>query len=158
MSREGTVRAANLWKRFRADRPPRAFLDLFQQLPARFARHRERPQRWRWALRDIYLAIEPGESVGLIGTNGSGKSTLLKILNQIMYPYAGSAPDIRVRALPVAGRVAHRAEAIEVITPTGTDLFILNPELLPGVAVDGAEVAGRARIMLRGGEETIEIE
>ncbi len=90
MSPDGAVRASNLWKRFRADRPPRAFLDLFQELPSRFDRHQERPQRWRWALRDIDLAIDPGESVGLIGTNGSGKSTLLKILNQIMYPFAGS--------------------------------------------------------------------
>lgn len=97
---DGAVRANNLWKRFRADRPPRKFLDLFEQLPARFSRSEPRPQRWRWALRDIQFGIDSGESVGLIGTNGSGKSTLLKILNQIMYPYAGSVDVVgRVGAL-----------------------------------------------------------
>jgi ABC-2 type transport system ATP-binding protein len=94
---EGSVRASHLWKRFRADRPPRRLLDLLEGLPARFDRQRPRPHRWRWALRDVGFAIEPGESVGLIGTNGSGKSTLLKIVNQIMYPYAGS--------VDVAGRI-----------------------------------------------------
>src|SRR5262245_36791966 len=94
---DGTVRASHVWKRFRADRPPRRFLEFFEQLPERMARDRGPRQRWRWALRDIDFDVAPGESVGLIGTNGSGKSTLLKILHQIMYPYAGS--------VEVAGRV-----------------------------------------------------
>jgi ABC-2 type transport system ATP-binding protein len=94
---EGAVRADRVWKRFRADRPPRRLLDLLESIPERFNRTRPRPQRWRWALRDVDFAIDPGESVGLIGSNGSGKSTLLKILNQIMYPYAGS--------VEVSGRV-----------------------------------------------------
>ena len=97
---DGSVRASRVWKRFRADRPPRRFLDFFEQLPERLARDRDRPQRWRWALRDIDFGVEPGESVGLIGSNGSGKSTLLKILHQIMYPYAGSVEVVgRVGAL-----------------------------------------------------------
>ncbi len=64
---EGSVRASRVWKRFRADRPPRRFLDFFEQLPERLARDRDRPQRWRWALRDIDFDVGPGESVGLIG-------------------------------------------------------------------------------------------
>ena len=100
MSPDGTVRASRVWKRFRADRPPRRFFDFFERLPERFARDRERPQRWRWALRDVDFEVGPGESVGLIGSNGSGKSTLLKILHQIMYPYAGSVEVVgRVGAL-----------------------------------------------------------
>ncbi len=43
-----------------------------------------------WALRDVDLTIEPGESVGLVGRNGSGKSTLLKLLAGIMEPTEGT--------------------------------------------------------------------
>jgi len=106
---DGSVRASRLWKRFRADRPPRRFLELFEQLPERMTRDRGPRQRWRWALRDIDFHIEPGESVGLIGSNGSGKSTLLKILHQIMYPYAGS--------VEVAGRVGALIEVRSGIHP-----------------------------------------
>ena len=34
-------------------------------------------------------AREPGEAIGLIGANGSGKTTLLRLVNRVMYPYAG---------------------------------------------------------------------
>jgi ABC-type polysaccharide/polyol phosphate transport system ATPase subunit len=42
-----------------------------------------------YALREMSLQIERGETVGFIGPNGSGKSTLLKLLSRIIYPTSG---------------------------------------------------------------------
>ncbi len=42
-----------------------------------------------YALKEIDLAIERGETVGFIGPNGSGKSTFLKLLARIIYPNEG---------------------------------------------------------------------
>ena len=42
-----------------------------------------------WALKDISLNLEQGESLGVIGPNGSGKSTLLKLMANIMKPEKG---------------------------------------------------------------------
>lgn len=42
-----------------------------------------------WALRDVNVDIEEGETFGVIGANGSGKSTLLKCITKILYPTEG---------------------------------------------------------------------
>ena len=47
-----------------------------------------------WALRDITLDVERGETIGVIGHNGAGKSTLLKLLSRITAPSEG---EIRIR-------------------------------------------------------------
>lgn len=88
MLRKGAIDAQHLWKRFRADRRRRLVRDNMDLAIDRLRRRGRRG--WRWALRDIDLSIEPGESVALIGPNGSGKTTLLKLLARVMYPYAGS--------------------------------------------------------------------
>ncbi len=51
-----------------------------------------------WALRDIDLRVEPGETVGVVGRNGAGKSTLLRLLAGVSQPSAGS--------LTIRGRIA----------------------------------------------------
>jgi lipopolysaccharide transport system ATP-binding protein len=42
-----------------------------------------------WALKNISLDVQPGDTVGIIGPNGAGKSTLLKILSRITDPTEG---------------------------------------------------------------------
>jgi ABC-type polysaccharide/polyol phosphate transport system ATPase subunit len=92
---DGGITAQHVWKRFRADRRRKLMRD---QMDLLWARMRGRSNRgWRWALRDVELTAEPGDSLALIGPNGSGKTTLLKILAKVMYPYAGR--------VEVAGRV-----------------------------------------------------
>lgn len=117
----GTIAASHIWKRFRAD-------PTQQLLRARLGNMRKylRGERrgWRWALQDIDLSAQPGESVGLVGINGSGKSTLLKILTRVMYPYAGRV-DVR-------GRVGALIEVRAGIHPelTGRENILLYGTLL----------------------------
>lgn len=40
-------------------------------------------------IRDIYLELQPGEWLSLVGANGSGKSTLLRLLSRILPPQRG---------------------------------------------------------------------
>lgn len=47
-------------------------------------------QRGRfWALREIDLRVEAGESLAVVGANGAGKSTLLQLLAGILEPSEG---------------------------------------------------------------------
>jgi ABC-type polysaccharide/polyol phosphate transport system ATPase subunit len=73
-----------------------------------------------WALRDVSLRVERGESVGLIGRNGSGKTTLLRLLAGIIRPTAGS--------VAVGGRVGSLLELGAGFHPefTGRENVYLN--------------------------------
>jgi branched-chain amino acid transport system ATP-binding protein len=43
-----------------------------------------------WAVRDVSLAVEKGELLGLIGPNGAGKSTLYNLIAGVLKPSTGS--------------------------------------------------------------------
>ena len=71
--------------RFRRNRAGRrSFKDLFASRQRRI-----RPDDF-WPLRNVSFAVQPGESIGVVGRNGQGKSTLLKLVAGVMLPDEGS--------------------------------------------------------------------
>src|SRR6202035_4741264 len=62
-----------------------------------------RPSRSElWALHDLDLEIERGETVGILGRNGAGKTTLLRLLAGVTQPTKGQVL-IRGRVAPLIG-------------------------------------------------------
>lgn len=55
-----------------------------------------------WALRDVNLSVEPGETVGILGHNGAGKTTLLRLLAGVSRPTVGQV-TIKGRVAPLIG-------------------------------------------------------
>lgn len=122
MSRDGSVRADRVWKRFRADRSRNLLRDEISRIGRRI--RGDDGASWRWALRDISFDVAPGESLALIGANGSGKSTMLKMLAGVMFPTYG---DVRVH-----GRVGALIEVRAGIHPdlTGRENIFMFGSLL----------------------------
>ena len=77
-----------------------------------------------WALRDVTVDINQGETFGILGRNGCGKSTLLKCVAGILKPTSG---EIRVR-----GKLAAMLELGAGFQPelSGRDNIFLNGALL----------------------------
>lgn len=88
-----------------------------------FVTQRARHERF-YALRNISLSIDHGESVALVGHNGAGKTTLLSLLAGVAYPDSG---DIRV-----TGRIAALLELGSGFHHdlTGRENIYLNASLL----------------------------
>jgi ATP-binding cassette subfamily B protein len=47
------------------------------------------PESERWAVRNVDLALRPGERVALVGENGAGKTTITKLLARLYDPTEG---------------------------------------------------------------------
>jgi ABC-type polysaccharide/polyol phosphate transport system ATPase subunit len=55
---------------------------------------RRRPEAF-WALRDLDVALEPGEVLAVVGRNGAGKSTMLKLAAGVTRPSTGTLARTR---------------------------------------------------------------
>lgn len=68
----------------------------------------------RELVRDVSLAVEPGEILSIIGPNGAGKTTLLRAISADLEPAAG---QLQFNGRPLADwRAAERALAMAVLT------------------------------------------
>jgi ABC-2 type transport system ATP-binding protein len=79
----GRIQAENLGRRFKIAAPGG------RSLRATILGYEQAKPREFWALRNVNLDIEPGDTFGIVGRNGSGKSTLLKMLARIFGPTEG---------------------------------------------------------------------
>ncbi len=57
------------------------------------------------AIRDLNLAVNEGEIVGLIGPNGSGKTTLFNLISGVLKPDKG---EIRFNEIDITGLKPHK--------------------------------------------------
>src|SRR5437879_4603504 len=70
-------------------------------------------------LREITLALHPGEFVGLIGPNGAGKSTLLRVLGGLWPDASG---EIRLAGRALKAYSAREAARLIGYVPQSTAL------------------------------------
>jgi len=113
--------------------------------------------RGRAILRDVSLAIEPGEVVGLIGANGAGKTTLMRAALGLL-PASGQSS---LAALAPKARARHAAwlpQAREVAWPVDVETLVMLgriPHLAPGQPVGAADRAAVERVLARMGLDAL---
>ncbi len=104
----------------------------------------------RWLLRDVSLALRPGEVLALIGPNGAGKSTLLGALAGERRPDAGAvlfdgSPVAALPPLALARRRAVMRQSAALAFPLPASQVVALGRLpwhaTPGAAQDEAAVA-----------------
>jgi ATP-binding cassette subfamily B protein len=102
------------------------------------------------ALRDVSFAVEPGDTVALVGRTGAGKSTLLSLLPRLYDPPEGTlrVDGIDVRRLPLA-----TVRDAMAVVPQETFLFsqtireniaLGRPDATAEEVAEAAELAGLA--------------
>ena len=122
-SSDWVVRTHNLGKCYKLYARP---LDRLKEL---FVASRRYHQDF-WALQEVDLCLEAGQSCGIIGRNGSGKSTLLKLISGVTRPSSGT--------IEVAGRVGALLELGTGFHPeyTGRENIYFSAAML---GLEGAE-------------------
>ena len=105
------IEVERVGKRYALGEEFERYQTLRESLGSSFRRRkrlREEPPREIWALNDVSLAVDDGETVGILGRNGAGKTTLLKVLARISEPTTGVARTRgRVGALLEVGTGFH---------------------------------------------------
>ncbi len=118
MTSDPILRAGHLSKCYRLYGNPR------DRIVESLWRGRKKLHHEFWALTDVSLEIDRGETVGVIGRNGAGKSTFLQLVTGTVQPTSGT--------IEVHGRIAALLELGAGFNPdfTGRENIHLNAALL----------------------------
>jgi oligopeptide/dipeptide ABC transporter ATP-binding protein len=109
------------------------------------------------ALTNVNLAVQPGETLGIVGESGCGKSTLARIMVRLLQPDSGT---VLVRGADVNKNAPHPSTRLQMVFQD--PYSSLNPRMHVGAAIEEpirvhgivppAEVTGeRDRLMERVG-------
>lgn len=98
MSSNQVIQLFNIWKKYKIRR--KSSKTLREDIEKIFSRNKkdELTQSEFWALRDINITVNKGDSIGIYGPNGSGKTTIIKIISGVTIPTKGE--------IKIVGRVA----------------------------------------------------
>ncbi len=122
------IRFDGVWKKFQRGEVHDSLRDFVPALARRILGRTPPAPDLRdnefWAVRDVSFAVEPGQTLGIIGHNGAGKSTILKILTRILRPSKG--------AYVVRGRVGALIEVAAGFHPdlTGRENIFLQGAIM----------------------------
>ncbi len=118
MSSDVVIRAEGLGKCYHIYDKPQ------DRLKQSFLWGRRQLYRDFWALKDLSVEIERGESLAIIGKNGSGKSTLLQLICGVLNPTEG--------LIEVDGRIAALLELGAGFNPefTGIENVFMNAAII----------------------------
>lgn len=126
MSSDIAIRVVSLGKCYQIYRNPRDRLKqfVFPRINKIFTEKSVHYYQEFWALRDVFLEIKRGETIGILGRNGSGKSTLLQLICGTLTPTTGT--------IEISGRVAALLELGSGFNPefTGRENVYMNAAIL----------------------------
>lgn len=94
MSSEKAISLTDVSKRFKFSTDEAG--SILDVIVSGVRRKSRRHEQILWAVRDVSITVQSGESIALVGLNGSGKSTILKLAAGIIRPSDGRV-EIRGR-------------------------------------------------------------
>lgn len=115
---KGTIEVRDLSKVYHLyDKPSDRIRETFSIRKKKYSKE-------HYALKNINLRINKGESIGIVGTNGSGKSTLLKLVTGVVTPTKGE--------IKTEGKIAALLELGAGFNPeyTGIENIYLNGTMM----------------------------
>src|SRR5690606_1534675 len=93
----------------------------------------------QWVLRDVSFAVEPGQTVAIVGATGAGKSTLIQLLSRFYDVHRGS---IEIDGVDV--RSVKKSEIRRQIAVVLQDVFVFSRSIRDNLRLDNPAISDEA--------------